>query len=358
MTICVTIMGLCESADSKAALQHSKKIDRDLQKQPERMVQKLLLLGPGESGKSTCLKQMQILHNHGFSETEVEERKGIVYSNTVRSALDIIHAMPNLGIAFQNANLLEHATILEKHVEEGLEFTPFSMSVKIALIELWGDKGVQECFSQRNRYQLNDSAQYFLDNVERTSKKDYRPTDQDILHTRIATTGVVKLDFLLKGIDFHVYDVGGQRSERRKWIHFFDDVNAIIFVVGISEYDQTLREDNKTNRLIEALELFDTISMSKFFVKSSMILFLNKKDLFEQKIAKTSLLVTFPSYKGGLNYKDGIEFLKFQFTKLYKNRQKLYIHETCATDTNQIQHIFNSVIDTIIQENLKDTGML
>uniref|UniRef100_A0A914DJ31 Uncharacterized protein n=1 Tax=Acrobeloides nanus TaxID=290746 RepID=A0A914DJ31_9BILA len=61
---------------------------------------------------------------------------------------------------------------------------------------------------------------------------------------------------------------------------------------------------------------------------------------------------------GGLYYDEGIEFIKKQFGKLYRNRQKLYMHETCATDTNQVRHILNSAIDTIIQENLKDTGML
>lgn len=45
---------------------------------------------------------------------------------------------------------------------------------------------------------------------------------------------------------FGVYDVGGQRSERRKWISVFDYVNAIIFVASISEYDQRVREDNRT----------------------------------------------------------------------------------------------------------------
>lgn len=43
-----------------------------------------------------------------------------------------------------------------------------------------------------------------------------------------------------------MFDVSGQRSQRRKWIHIFDDVNAIIFVAAISEYDQYLREDNRT----------------------------------------------------------------------------------------------------------------
>nr|CAD2197330.1 unnamed protein product [Meloidogyne enterolobii] len=86
----------------------------------------------------------------------------------------------------------------------------------------------------------------YFENIERIAEKDYRPTNQVILHTRVPTTGVVKLLFTLNGIDFNIFDVGGQRSERRKWIHIFDDVNAIIFVVAISEYDQKIREDNAT----------------------------------------------------------------------------------------------------------------
>nr|CAD2162049.1 unnamed protein product [Meloidogyne enterolobii] len=99
-------------------------------------------------------------------------------------------------------------------------------------------------------------ASYF-ENIERIAEKDYIPTNQDILHTRVPTTGVVKLLFTLNGIDFNIFDVGGQRSERRKWIHIFDDVNAIIFVVAISEYDQKIREDNSTeiNENVSIVEL-------------------------------------------------------------------------------------------------------
>uniref|UniRef100_A0AC34GUK0 Uncharacterized protein n=1 Tax=Panagrolaimus sp. ES5 TaxID=591445 RepID=A0AC34GUK0_9BILA len=195
-------MGICQSKDAAVAASVSKKIDKTLQQQPDKMLQKLLLLGPGESGKSTCLKQMQILHNNGFSETEIEERKGIVYSNTVRSCLDITNAMASLGIAYENIAREVDAKLLEKHVESGLEFTAFPQEIKNAIANLWADGGVKKCFERRNEYQLNDSALYFLENIERTAKKDYRPTDQDILHTRMATTGVVKMDFHWKGIDF------------------------------------------------------------------------------------------------------------------------------------------------------------
>uniref|UniRef100_A0A7E4UZY5 Guanine nucleotide-binding protein G(I) subunit alpha n=1 Tax=Panagrellus redivivus TaxID=6233 RepID=A0A7E4UZY5_PANRE len=354
-----SFMGLCQSKEAAKASEVSKKIDKAIQESQDETTQKLLLLGPGESGKSTCLKQMQILHSNGFTESEIEERRSIVYSNTIHSALDIVNAMPTLGISFGNKSVETDAKILEQCVATGSECLAFSATVKTALSSVWADSGVQEAYNRRSEYQLNDSAKYFLDSIERTGAKDYRPTNQDILQTRIATTGVVKLSFDFKGVSFNVFDAGGQRSERRKWIHFFDDVNAIVFVVAISEYDQTLREDSKTNRLIEAMELFDMISSSKFFVRSSMILFLNKKDLFEEKIKRVSLDVIFPNYVGGLDYNDGIAYIRKQFAKLYHiNKQKLYIHETCATDTNQVQHVFNSVIDTIIQDNLKDTGMM
>ena len=80
---------------------------------------------------------------------------------------------------------------------------------------------------------------------------------------------------------FRIFDVGGQRNERRKWIHAFDNVNAVVFVAAMSEYDQVLFEDETQNRMEEALQLFDQIINSKWFKTTSMILILNKKDLFE-----------------------------------------------------------------------------
>ena len=79
------------------------------------------------------------------------------------------------------------------------------------------------------------------------------------------------------------FDVGGQRNERRKWIHCFDNVDCVVFVASLSEFDQHLYEDETKNRLEEALELFAQISNSKWFASTALILFLNKKDLFEKK---------------------------------------------------------------------------
>lgn len=71
-------------------------------------------------------------------------------------------------------------------------------------------------------------------------------------------------------------DVGGQRSERRKWIHCFEDVTAITFIVACSGYDQVCIEDDATNRMEESLSLWEQIATYPLFQKASMILFLNK----------------------------------------------------------------------------------
>jgi len=93
-------------------------------------------------------------------------------------------------------------------------------------------------------------------------------------------------------------DVGGQRSERRKWIHCFDEVTAILFVCGLSEYDQYLREDETQMRMHESILLFDEICNSSWFQNTSIILFLNKEDLFRDKITKVDLKICFPNYDG------------------------------------------------------------
>jgi len=61
-----------------------------------------------------------------------------------------------------------------------------------------------------------------------------------------------------------MFDVGGQRDERRKWIQCFNDVTAIIFVTACSSYNLVLREDVSQNRIQESLELFTSIWSNRY----------------------------------------------------------------------------------------------
>jgi hypothetical protein len=136
-----------------------------------------------------------------------------------------------------------------------------------------------------------------------------------------------------------MYDVGGQRSERRKWIDCFDNVDAVIFVAALSEYDQTLAEAKRTNRMVEALELFRSVCNNRAFANTSIMLFLNKKDVFAEKILYSDIQAQkpFQDYAGPpREFNSGVLYFiqKFKECLINDDFNDSFIHVTCATDTN------------------------
>lgn len=204
----------------------------------------------------------------------------------------------------------------------------------------------------------------YFDSIQRIGAPGYLPTDQDVLRSRVKTTGITESHFQIGELKYKLFDVGGQRSERKKWIHCFENVTAILFLVAISEYDQSLYEDESINRMQESLALFDSICNSRWFVKTSIILFLNKIDrefsphisslfplvlttqnanaddvyfawqtVFRQKIATSDINTYFPDYTGRPgDVQAGCEYFSHRFQALNQNSQKqVYVHLTCAT---------------------------
>jgi hypothetical protein len=136
-------------------------------------------------------------------------------------------------------------------------------------------------------------------------------------------------------------------------------VTAVLFVAAISEYDQVLYEDENTNRIVEALNLFEEICNSRWFRETSMILFLNKRDLFAEKIVQVPLTVCFPDYTGANTFEEASTFLQEQFEQRNRNPDKqIYTHITCATDTNNVAAVFNAVKDIIIRKSLNEAGLV
>lgn len=151
-------------------------------------------------------------------------------------------------------------------------------------------------------------------------------------------------------------DVGGQRSERKRWFECFDSVTSILFLVSSSEFDQVLMEDRQTNRLTESLNIFETIVNNRVFSNVSIILFLNKTDLLEEKVKKVSIKDYFPEFEGDPHCLTDVQkFLVDCFrTKRRDQQQKpLYHHFTTAINTENIRLVFRDVKDTILHDNLK-----
>jgi len=348
-----------KSESQKEEDKENKKVEQYLKKEKMAYLNeiKLLLLGTGESGKSTIAKQMKILHANGFTTQELLTYKQVVYNNCVTSmkSINAFIQSCSLSILPENESKMQHIEGLKpEDVHTNNAFTPeLSESIKA----LWKDPSVQEAYNRRSEFQLIDSAAYVFENVDRFIKADYVPTEEDVLRVRARTTGITETTFKVKDSSFRMIDVGGQRSERKKWIHCFQDVTAIIYCVALNEYDMKLFEDEKVNRMEESLELFEEICNSKWFTKTAMILFLNKIDLFKEKITKVSLKVLFEDYEGNTDFEAASQFIQHKFVGLNRNQsKKIFVHTTCATDTEQVKVVFDAAKEIIISQNLERLG--
>ncbi|XP_040311567.1 guanine nucleotide-binding protein subunit alpha-12 [Herpailurus yagouaroundi] len=270
----------------------------------------------------------------------------------------LVDARDKLGIPWQYSENEKHGMfLLAFENKAGLPVEPATFQLYVpALSALWRDSGIREAFSRRSEFQLGESVKYFLDNLDRIGQLNYFPSKQDILLARKATKGIVEHDFVIKKIPFKMVDVGGQRSQRQKWFQCFDGITSILFMVSSSEYDQVLMEDRRTNRLLEAMSIFETIVNNKLFFNVSIILFLNKTDLLVEKVKTVSIKKHFPDFKGDPHRLEDVQrYLVQCFDRKRRNRTKpLFHHFTTAIDTENIRFVFHAVKDTILQENLKD----
>jgi len=358
-------MGICMSAEQREKIARQKAIDSQMEAQNklEKRTVKLLLLGAGESGKSTFVKQMKIIHGDGYTSEELASYKKTVVDNLVQSMAAILEGMHSLKINLeQQHRKKEVRIILESFHQIETKRQVLTPEIAAAVKELLKDGGVQEGLANSNKFQLNDSARYYFGRVDEIAKPDYIPSQDDVLRSRVQTTGIIETQFQVKGMIFNLIDVGGQRSERKKWINCFDNVTAVLYCASLSGYDTVIREtadhEEQVNRVHESLELFQGICNNKFFTNTAIILFLNKTDLFAEKIKTSNLADYFPEYTGPLGEaKPAQDFILKMFLAKNKSRERtVYHHFTCATDTGNVNKVFDSVSDIIIEENLSRIG--
>jgi hypothetical protein len=118
---------------------------------------------------------------------------------------------------------------------------------KSMIKSIWTDESISYCYTRRNNFYLNDSTEFFMLNIERICSKEYVPDIDDLLRVRQPTTSIIEYKFKLSGTYFLFVDVGGQRSERRKWINCFENVTSLLFVASLSDYDLTMSKDEVRN---------------------------------------------------------------------------------------------------------------
>lgn len=382
---------------------------------------RMILLGTGESGKSTVLKQMKILHSQPFTNLERRQYANVIWVDLLESMKKLVFNARKLHIPLDcdqpGSSLIPYKRVIvdskglsdsdatdslltekfnityQKHYSRaryskhhhktgGLDIDDDESNtdnetdalasvhgkkksysredIAEAISKLWHeDSGIKKCFEMSNRFQLESSMAYFFDQVHQFLDPKHMCSDHDIIMGRIKTTGITENDFAIKNINFKVLDAGGQRSERKKWIHCFQDLDAVVFVLAVLEYDQTLYEDDRVNRLEESFALFDALCNSRWFRNTPFIIFLNKVDLLKEKLPRSPIKEYLPEYTGDtMDANSVIDFLEKGLLALNKTQKPIYVHRTCATDTKAMGFVISAVTDMLIQQNLKKSGIM
>ncbi|GMR36576.1 hypothetical protein PMAYCL1PPCAC_06771, partial [Pristionchus mayeri] len=288
--------------DAARNLEIEAEIERD--RVVNKKTLKILLLGSSESGKSTIFKQMRILHMNGFNEIDLVNYRFLIYSNVIDATNQLIEGARKLHIIPDEKTLRQIVYFSHCMSVKGRNEVDLTADLGAAIKGIYTSRMGQDTLERKEEITLLDSAKYFLDAIDRIATSEYKPTDDDVLRSRMATTGIIEIEFPYKKAILRMVDVGGQRAEQRKWIHCFDNVAGVLFVAELSGYNQKIdpQESNVTkrkNRLKYSMEIFRNIANNPCFgKKTAMIVFLNKLDIFKEKIKHHPLNICFKDYKG------------------------------------------------------------
>jgi len=240
--------------------------------------------------------------------------------------------------------------------------TPIDANVAAQIKILWGEPVFKKAFDEEAKLRLFHSCAHFLDDIERVGGENYIPTDLDILLQRRPTTGLVEQELCINDVWFQVFDVGGQRNERRKWIHQFENVSAVMFVASLSSFDEPMYDDETTNSLEDSLQLFEETCDSPYFVHQHMVLILNKRDMLKEKLDAGKKLKDHPitqEYKGADDdieacikyiqakfqgaFQKSLERLRQsteQATATAAQKRLLFVRVMCAYDVESVKTVF------------------
>jgi len=305
---------------------------------------------------------MRIIHDVQFTPQEIEHYRQLVFTNVADGCRLLREALDQFMLQVEDQNK-EYLSLVE-NIKSPQPGDPYPYELLQPLRSFWADSKVQEAWRRGNEAALPGNLAYFFPELDRLFQPNYVPTTQDILQSRWKTTGITDTIFHLRSQELHLLDVGGQKSERRKWIHCFEDVTTLLFLVSLNAYDQCMVEDKTTNQMRDAMAIWQSICKAKWFLDKPMILFLNKEDLYMQRVAVSNVSDYFVKYRGKAgDAQAGKDFFKTTFLKLSVSSsqtkpREVYVHFTTATDTALLRRVMVSVEDVIMKKNLKHGGLI
>ncbi|PSN69686.1 G-alpha-domain-containing protein [Corynespora cassiicola Philippines] len=318
--------------------------------------EKILLLGIGEASKTTFLKQIQSLYQvDSFNESRMSWISTI-YDNMI-SNLKILaqwykEYLEFLGLHNTKSRILS-GIYFAISASSGDELSPNFADEYKYLFETLSSNGTQYI---RFSFDIPSNLEYYAKNLERICSQDFIPTDQDIMHARVRTTGLHKYPISVGDHTTYIVDVGGERSERKKWRNVFDKVTNVIFLASMSCYNENLYEDHHTNRMQETLMLFESISNSRWFDHSKISLCFTMMDLFSKKIESgwPDIKKYFSDYEGDSMDSEAVkQYITNQFLSLAPRTHGIELFYINATDQEDVKGVMANVLsaDDFVYDN-------
>mmetsp|Transcript_6624 Transcript_6624/g.12189 ORF Transcript_6624/g.12189 Transcript_6624/m.12189 type:complete len:316 (-) Transcript_6624:275-1222(-) len=293
---------------------------------------KLLLLGAGESGKSTILKQIKLINRWEPSALDKEEVARGLKINIFDCLQNLLEQSRKFEYKMDPDDEETRKQIL-RITDDCEDFLNPETAKKIR--KLLDTDAVKSTLARKNEFWLLESFDYLMESLERIADPAFEPTEDDLVMARVRTTGIVKTNFDHKVVEepkvvhFEVVDVGGQRSERKKWIHCFDNVNAIMFVNNLAGYNKRLFEDQSGNRMQESLDLFESVVNNPSFKDIPIYLIMNKKDLFEQQVHTGDVRQYFGEFDGDVKDTREVSYFTVVISRILLGRESFELNLTC-----------------------------
>ena len=167
-----------------------------------------------------------------------------------------------------------------------------------------------------------------------------------VMHSRKATQGVHDYSIEIERVRFKFVDVGGARFQRMKWSEEFNGATIVLFMVESNGFDKFPREDHVTNRIVESVNVFETIVNGPWFRHVSVVVLFNNTDLLKDKIQHKSIKDYFSDFQGDpRRLKDVQDFLVHMFDSVRQDKSTdvSYFFIT-SVDTKDVRETFNVII--------------
>jgi len=186
-----------------------KVVEKKVETKEENII-KILLLGTGESGKSTFYKQIRALYGEPFTKDELAVNLTNIYGNVLNTTAIMCksYVMEN-KIPWENIENKENGMeIIEIGDDVGnlVKATElYTKEIHEKVISIWQDSAMKDALQHKQQYHIFDGSEYFFSKLDRLAPPDYSPDLQDALYTRRRTLGIneIKFEFNKKKVFFN-----------------------------------------------------------------------------------------------------------------------------------------------------------